>query len=48
MISPVCDKCKKELTDFGALAFSPPHHGDCAKYHICKECWNEFLKWIGR
>jgi len=49
----ICDKCKKELKDLGALVFSPPTKDDpimvdnvVTKYHVCKHCWfylEEFL-----
>jgi len=42
----ICDKCKKELKDLGALVFSPPEKGKVKKYHVCKHCWfylEEFL-----
>lgn len=39
-ITPVCDMCQKELTDFGALLFSPPDTTSTVKkYHICKPCY---------
>ena len=44
MIKPICDKCKKELEDFGALVFSPPEGQDVKKYHICKDCFKEIEK----
>ena len=34
-----CDGCNEVLKEQGALVFSPPKNGDCAKFHICKECW---------
>jgi len=41
-INPKCDKCKKELEDFGALLFSPPNkEGKVEKFHICKNCYSE-------
>ena len=53
MIRPKCDKCKRELTTYGALAFSPPREnqdGSCEreveKLHICAECWQKLLEWI--
>lgn len=44
MIKPVCDRCKNELDDFGALIFSPPHKDVVgreyvSKFHICKKCF---------
>lgn len=44
MIKPICDKCKKELEDFGALLFSPPDGNNVKKYHICKNCFEEMEK----
>ena len=44
-IKPVCDKCKKELNDFGAILFSPPNKENLAKkFHICKDCYEELKK----
>ncbi|HLP80116.1 MAG TPA: hypothetical protein VK158_05755 [Acidobacteriota bacterium] len=43
-ITPVCDKCKKELVDYGALFFSPPIHNTVKKYHICKACYEILAK----
>lgn len=41
-IIPVCDFCKKELVDFGALLFSPPDgKGNVKKYHVCKNCYKK-------
>lgn len=41
-IKPVCDKCKKELDDFGALLFSPPNEESLVKkFHLCKACFEE-------
>lgn len=35
-IKPVCDKCGKELTEFGAILFSPPDSNNTVKkFHIC-------------
>jgi len=40
MIKPICDRCGKELKEFGALLFSPlDKHDRVMKYHICKECF---------
>jgi len=40
MISPKCDICGKELSEFGALLFSPPDKsGNVRKFHICKNCY---------
>jgi len=41
-ISPTCDKCKKELTEFGAILLSPPDkENKIRKFHICKECYKK-------
>jgi hypothetical protein len=40
-IRPVCDKCGKELDEFGALIMSPPDRkGGIRKFHICVKCYN--------
>lgn len=46
-IKPICDKCKKELDDFGALLFSPPENNNVHKFHICKTCYEEIKKGLG-
>ena len=53
MIAPTCDRCRQELHDFGALAFSPPilnpdgtPSRDVDKYHLCETCWQEFKRWL--
>lgn len=39
-IRPVCDRCGLELTEFGALLFSPPSpDNEVHKYHICVDCY---------
>lgn len=46
-IKPFCDKCKKELTEFGAILLSPPDQkGMVKKWHVCKECYEEIAKAI--
>jgi uncharacterized protein with PIN domain len=44
MIKPVCDKCKKELNDFGAILLSPPTDNKVTKFHICKNCYKKYEK----
>ncbi len=40
-IRPLCDKCKQELTEFGAILLSPPdRENKVEKYHLCKSCYN--------
>lgn len=53
MIKPKCDRCQKELTTFGGLAFSPPEVlpagtpcREVNKHHICVECWKQFMLWV--
>ncbi len=44
-ISPKCDKCQKQLNDFGAILFSPPDtKSKVLKFHICKDCYRELVK----
>ena len=41
-IKPICDKCKKELEEFGAILLSPPNtENNIKKYHLCKECYQK-------
>jgi hypothetical protein len=42
-IRPACDFCNKELTDYGALLFSPPKGKGVQKYHACKACYKKLL-----
>ncbi len=44
-IKPICDFCKKELDDYGALLFSPPNEkSEVKKFHICRSCFNKILE----
>ncbi len=44
-IKPKCDKCKKELTEFGAILFSPPNSkSEVKKYHLCVDCYKTIIK----
>jgi hypothetical protein len=44
-ISPTCDACGKELTEFGAILLGPPDTNDMAKkWHICKPCYSVIEK----
>ena len=42
-----CELCQMDLTEPGALIFSPPTGADSLfgvmvrKYHICLKCWEE-------
>ncbi len=40
-ITPQCDFCKEELTEFGALLFSPPSEGTVEKFHLCVPCYGK-------
>lgn len=41
-IKPKCDKCGKELTEFGAIVLSPPNkNSEVKKFHICVECYKK-------
>ncbi|MEI6627542.1 MAG: hypothetical protein WCL61_03020 [bacterium] len=40
-IKPICDKCKKELTEFGGILLSPPKENMVKKFHLCQECYNK-------
>ncbi|MDP3991108.1 MAG: hypothetical protein Q8P63_02320 [Candidatus Nealsonbacteria bacterium] len=41
-IKPKCDKCKKELKEFGGILLSPPKKNIVKKFHLCKKCYCEF------
>ncbi len=42
-IKPKCDKCNKELTEFGGILLSPPNKkNEVKKYHLCVECYKQF------
>lgn len=41
-IKPICDKCNQELSEFGAILFSPPNEdSEVKKFHICVACYKE-------
>ena len=43
-INPICDKCKKELMNFGAILLSPPDKNDkVKKFHLCKSCYQDII-----
>jgi len=44
-IKPTCDKCKKELIEFGGILLSPPDkENKVRKYHLCVNCYNKLVK----
>jgi len=46
-IKPNCDKCKKELTDYGGILLSPPDNNrKVIKYHLCSDCCQQMEKLI--
>jgi hypothetical protein len=47
-IKPVCDKCKKELDDFGGILLSPPDQDSrVKKFHLCRMCYKEVVDSFG-
>ncbi|MBU0547051.1 MAG: hypothetical protein ABH876_02020 [Patescibacteria group bacterium] len=47
-IKPKCDKCKKELKEFGGILFSPPKKKMVEKFHLCRKCYREILSSFGK
>ncbi|HSX15114.1 MAG TPA: hypothetical protein VLE72_04425 [Candidatus Saccharimonadales bacterium] len=44
-IKPICDRCGKELTKFGAILFSPPDdRSTVKKLHVCVDCYQAITK----
>lgn len=44
-IKPKCDKCNKELDEFGGILLSPPDiKNRVIKYHLCLNCFKEIEK----
>ena len=44
-IKPVCNSCRKELDDFGAILFGPPDKNSTVKkFHLCKKCYQKIKK----
>lgn len=46
-ISPSCNSCQQELTEPGALVFSPPDENITTKFHLCVSCWEHHFVVIG-
>ncbi len=43
-IKPICDICKKELKNFGAILLSPPDKKNkIKKFHICGKCYKDII-----
>lgn len=48
-IKPKCEKCKKELKDFGTVLLSPPDKNNSVKkFHLCAQCYKDLTKAISR
>ena len=47
-IKPRCDKCGKELTEFGGILLSPPQGHTVKKYHLCASCYAVVSRGIGK
>ena len=44
-INPQCDRCSKELIEFGAILLSPPDaKNKVEKLHLCKDCYQKIHK----
>lgn len=44
-IQPMCDACKTELSEFGAILLSPPSEDSkVMKYHICTGCYEHLTQ----
>ncbi len=44
-LHPFCDKCKKELKEYGAILLSPPNKDTLVKkFHLCKQCYKKYVK----
>lgn len=46
-IKPKCDKCKKELKEFGGILLGPPKKNMVRKFHLCQKCYREISHGIG-
>ena len=41
-INPICDKCHKELEEYGGILLSPPEEdGRVEKFHLCRHCYEK-------
>jgi hypothetical protein len=49
MIRVTCDRCGRELTEYGAVAWSPPAADNtCVKYHIGTCCFERFKELLAQ
>jgi hypothetical protein len=43
-IKPKCNKCGKELDDFGGILLGPPDkNSDVKKHHLCIDCYKKVV-----
>jgi DNA-directed RNA polymerase subunit RPC12/RpoP len=43
-IKPKCDKCGKELDEFGGILLGPPDEdSNVKKYHLCIDCHKKII-----
>ncbi len=47
-IKPKCDKCRKELKEFGGILLSPPKKRMVKKFHLCPACYGEISRGIDK
>ena len=47
-IKPKCDKCKKELKEFGGILLSPPNKDIVRKFHLCRKCYQGVYRGFGK
>lgn len=46
-IKPKCDKCGKELEEFGGILLSPPDaENTVKKFHLCPSCYEAIRKFM--
>ncbi len=44
-ITPKCNNCNKELSDFGGILLSPPdNNNNVRKFHLCISCYKQIVK----
>jgi hypothetical protein len=48
VIRVVCRRCHDELVEHGALVFGTPYQGECAKSHLCVNCYSALLHWFDK
>jgi hypothetical protein len=49
VISPLCDACGEQLSDFGAILLSPPDDTQqVKKLHLCQSCYKTLLPTLKR